>query len=123
MLYLGGLMLLFANAGVVAFVSSAGSGDPVLYVLNLGVAGIGLFLFVKGGLHSSSEVNSLLSQNEKLWQANKELTEALGNSAMPAILKSTEAVRQTAREDRGLTRQEALDLVSRIENLYGGGSG
>lgn len=116
-------------------VMAVGDGDPLLYVLNLGVAGLGLFLFVRGELHSNSEIETVKSQaaqtiktledqNALLWETNRSLMKATNNAAIPALLKSTEVVRETRKtsgQGSGLNTPEMQTLVARLEELVGNG--
>ena len=117
------MTLAIVTANLTAFIAAmaVGQGDPLLYGLNLGVAGVGLYLFVRGVIHSNSELNVYKEQNARLWEVNERLMNATNNSALPAILKSTEVVRETARRGSGLNTDQLTDLVNRLEELAGNG--
>jgi len=100
--------------------------DPLAWLINLGVAGIVIILFVTGKLRSEKEVLYLLEQIEAKDQVISAFQAQLTGHALPALAQSAQALEQIPRRGGDLigeveqARADLTELTKAIRDLTRG---
>ena len=110
-------------------VLAADTSDPLVWLVNLGVAGIVIVLLVTGQLRTKSEVDHLLAEiaaKDRVIDAVQ--TQLLGQT-LPALAQSTRVIEAVPASEAALveelrrTQVEAVNLITRMERLGRGEDG
>lgn len=107
----GGLFLLVT--GIILAVSN---GDPVLILLNYGIAGVMLLLFTTGQIRTKSEVNDLRTTIHDQSRLIEAMRIQLTGQTLPALTRSTQVLEALPETEQALV-MELRRTVQRLEDL------
>lgn len=73
--------------------------EAVLRLLELGVVGIGLVLFLTGRIHSKSAFERESQRADRLEQENREIRDRVEKDVIPLLIRAADALTRSARRE------------------------
>lgn len=119
---------LFAAAAMLMAWETNATQDPLAWLVNVGVAGIVIILFVTGQIRTKSEVLRLESELDRANKVIDAIQQQLIGSTLPAMAKSTQVIENVPASEEALvarmrdSQRQADALIARLERLAGGGT-